>query len=264
MPIVSHVKLIYQMLPTAGAEEAADRWAERLVAMAQKINERRKERIPDGERFIQRIAGVAAKAWRSVINPAFKSRAGMDSADITTNQGAKVQESFQKYERQCDHIFETVDGVPAKRYIDLVQQAKEGYKNGMAKHTLPFTGSKMQGRGISSLAALWLTADPITEGELRGADIIVAGGPYKVCPDGKKPGLKVLLAQRLTQAGSIIVKSGFDATVMTKQNQLTCEQVQGFVDPALDLIPFVAGGDSHVDFIYESGVFYLEIKVSKM
>jgi hypothetical protein len=262
--IVSQVKLIYQMMPTASVEEAANLWTERLVAMAQKINQRRKERIPDGERFIQRIAGVSAKAWRSVINPAFNSRAGMDSADITANQAAKVQEAYQKYESQWDHIFETVDGVPAKRYIDLVQQAKEAYKNGIAKHTLPFTGSKMQGRGISSLAALWLTGDPITEGELRGADIIVAGGPYRICPGSKKPGLKTLLNQRLIQAGVAIVKSGFDATVMAKQNQLTAEQVQGFTDPALDLIPFVAGGDSHVDFIYEAGVFYLEIKVSKM
>jgi hypothetical protein len=253
------------MLPTASADEAADRWAERLAAMAQKINERRKERIPDGERFIQRLAGVSAKSWRSVINPAFKSRAGMDSVDITANQAAKVQEAFQKYESQWDHMFETVDGVPAKRYIELVQLAKEAYKNGIAKHTLPFTGSKMQGRGISSLAALWLTGDPITEGELRGADEIIAGGPYKICVDGKKPGLKAMLNQRLIQAGVAIVKSGFDAAVMAKQNQLTAEEVQGFVDPGLDLIPFAGGGpDSHVDFIYEAGVFYLEIKVSKM
>jgi len=263
--IVSHVKLIYQMLPTASAEEAANRWAEGLVAMAQTINERRKIRIPDGERFIQRIAGVSLKAWRSVINPAFKSRSGMDSADITSNQAAKIQEAYQKYESQWNHLFETVDGVPAKRYIELVQQAKEAYKNGIAKHTLPFTGSKMQGRGLSSLATLWLTADPITEGELRGADEIIAGGPYKICPDSKKPSLKTLLAQRLTQAGSIIVKSGFDAAVIAKQNQLTAEVVQGLTDPGLDLIPFVGNSpDSHVDFIYVSGAFYLDIKVSKM
>lgn len=38
----------------------------------------------------------------------------------------------------------------------------------------------------------------------------------------------------------------------------------GFVDPVLDLIPFVAAGDSHVDFIVDKGVLYLEIKISKM
>jgi hypothetical protein len=258
------VKLIYQILPTGGAERIAEQWSERLVAMAQKINERRKSRIPDGERFIQRLAGPAAKAWRALINPDFKSRAGLDATDVTANQGANLQESFRKYEGQLDFLFETVDGVPAKRYIELVQRAKQDYLEGVAKRTLPLTGSKIEGRGLSALAGLWLTNDPITEGELRAADEIIAGGPYKICPDSKKPGLKAMLAQRLTQAGAVIVKSGFNAAVIAKQNQLTCEQVQGFVDPALDLIPFVATGDSYVNFIYEAGVFYLEIKVSKM
>jgi hypothetical protein len=36
------------------------------------------------------------------------------------------------------------------------------------------------------------------------------------------------------------------------------------VDPALDLIPFVGGGDSRVDYIVVDGNLYLEIKVSKM
>jgi hypothetical protein len=258
------VKLIYQMSPTGGAERIAELWAERLVGMAQKINQRRKIRIPDGERFIQRLAGPSAKAWRSLINPAFKSRAGLDATDITANQGASLQEAFRKYEGKLDFLFETVDGVPAKRFIDLVQRAKQDYLEGVAKRTLPLTGTKIEGRGLSSLAALWLTDDPITAGELRAADEIIAGGPYLVCPDSKKPGLKTMLNQRLIQAGAVIVKSGFNAAVILKQNQLTAEQVQGFVDPALDLIPFVAGGDSHVDFIYEAGVFYLEIKVSKM
>ena len=38
-----------------------------------------------------------------------------------------------------------------------------------------------------------------------------------------------------------------------------------FVDPALDMIPFVAGGDSRVDYILgENNQLYLEVKVSKM
>jgi len=262
--LVSHVKLIYQMLPTIGAEEAAELWKERLTAMAERLNQRRKARIPDGESFIQRLAGPSAKAWRDVINPAFTSRSGVDGTDIAANQAAKIQQAFLKYQRQLDFLFETVDGIPAKRYKELVERGQQDYLEGLAKYTLPFTGSKMQGRGISPLAALWLTKDPITEGEIRAGDDVVAGGPYLICPTSKKPGLKAMLNQRLIQAGSNIVKSDFNATVMTKQNQLTCEQVQGFVDPALDLVPFVAGGDSHVDYIVDKGVFYLEIKVSKM
>jgi len=264
MSIVSHVRLIYQMLPTIGAEEAAALWKERLLSMAERINERRKARIPDGESFIQRLAGPSAKAWRKLINPAFTSRAGVDSDDITSGQAANLQESFLKYQRQLDFLFETVDGVTAKRFKELVERGQQDYLEGVARRTLPFTGSKMQGRGIAPLATLWLTNDPITIGEMRAGDDVIAGGPYLISPESKKPGLKTLLNQRLIQAGAIIVKSDFDAAVMTKQNQLTCEQVQGFTDPALDLIPFVAAGDSHVDYIVDKGVFYLEIKVSKM
>lgn len=263
MIVVSHVKLSVQV-PSGGPERVAEKWAQALIARAQKTNEARKARIPDGERFTQRLSGPAAKAYRGFINPAFTSRSGLDATDLTANHGANIYGSFQKYQRQLDFLFETVDGVPAKRYIDLIERGKQDYLEGVAKRTLMFTGSKLEGRGISPLAGLWLTGDPITEGELRGADIIVLGGPYKICPNSKKPGLKAMINQRLIQAGITILKSDFDATVMAKQNQLTCEQVQGFVDPALDLIPFVAAGDSHVDYIVEAGVFYLEIKVSTM
>jgi hypothetical protein len=262
--VVSHVKLIYQMLPTGGPERIAEHWAKQLKNAALDVNQRRKSRIPDGERFIQRLAGPAAKAWRNMLNPAFKSRAGLDATDITANHAANLQEAFLKYNGQLDFLFETVDGVPAKRFLDLVQRGKQDYLAGVARRTLPLTGCKIEGRGISALAALWLTKDPITEGEIRAADEIIEGGPYKICEDSKKAGLKAMLTQRLTQAGATIVKSGFDAAVMTKQNQLTAEQVQGFVDTTLTLEPFTAGGGSHVDFIYVAGVFYLEIKVSKM
>ena len=136
--IVSHVRLIYQMLPTAGSQEAAELWKERLLAMAERLNQRRKDRIPDGESFIQRLAGPAAKAWRQLINPAFTSRAGVDSDDITSGHGANLQESFLKYQRQLDFLFETVDGVPAKRYKDLIERGKQDYLEGVARRTLPF------------------------------------------------------------------------------------------------------------------------------
>jgi hypothetical protein len=258
------VKLSIQ-IPSGAPERVAEKWAQGLTARAQKVNEGRKARIPDGERYTQRLSGPSAKAFDGVINPAFVSRSGNDATDLTTNQRARVYEpeSYQKYQRQLDFMFETVDGVPAKRYIDQVEKSKADYAAGIAK-LLMLTGSRIEGRGITALAGLWLTGDPTTEGELRGADEIITGGPYLICPQTKKPGLKAMLAQRLLQAGLNIINSDFNAAVMAKQNQLINEQVQGFVDPALDLIPFVAAGDSHVDFIVDKGIHYLEIKISKM
>ncbi len=260
--IVSHVKLSIQ-IPSGAPQRIAEKWAQGLIARAQQVNEARLARIPDGERYTQRLSGPSAKAFVGVLNPAFISRSGNDATDLTTNQRAKVYESYQKYQRQLDFMFETVDGVPAKRYIDLVERGKQDYADGIAK-LLMLTGTKIEGRGITALAGLWLTSDPIAEGELRSADEIITGGPYLICPLTKKPGLKVMLAQRLLQAGLNIIKSDFDASVLAKQNQLTAEQIQGFTDPGLDLIPFVAGGDSHVDFIVDKGILCLDIQVSKM
>ncbi len=262
MSIVSQVKLSIQ-IPSGAPQRLAEKWAQGLTARAQQVNEARKARIPDGERYTQRLSGPSAKAFDGVLNPAFVSRSGNDATALTTSQRAKIYESYQKYQRQLDFMFETVDGVPAKRYIELVEQAKQNYADGIAK-LLMFTGSKLEGRGITALAGLWLTADPIAEGELRSADEIITGGPYLISSQAKRPGLKAMLAQRLLQAGLNIVKSDFDPTVIAQQNQLTAEQIQGFTDPSLDLIPFVAGGDSHVDYIVDKGILYLEIKVSKM
>lgn len=260
--VVSHVKLIRQV-PTGGPERVSQLWEEFLTTMAQRINERRKARIPDGEAFIARLAGPS-RGRRQFVNPAFTSRSGMDATELTANQAANLMRSFEKYNKKLDQAFETVDGVPAKKFIDLVKGARSDFAKGIAERTLAFTGSKLEGLGITALATLWLTGDPTTEGHLRAGDIIVAGGPYKVCPDAKKPGLKAMLNQRLIQAGTTIVKAEFAPAVIARQNQLTCEQVQGFVDTTLNLAPFTVGGDSRVDYIVEDGVMYLEVKVSLM
>lgn len=73
-----------------------------------------------------------------------------------------------------------------------------------------------------------------------------------------------MLNQRLIQAGVNIVKAAHDPAVIAAENQLTCEEVQGFVDTTLGLAPFTAGGDSHVDYIIIDGQLYLNIKVSVM
>ena len=148
---------------------------------------------------------------------------------------------------------------------DRVDAAKTAFSEGIAAGALLFTGTKRGERGPAPIAALWLTGDPITLRLMRAGDTIIEGGPYLVSPETKKPGLKAMLNQRLIQAGVEIIKSGFDAAVITAQNQLTAEQVQGFVNPGLDLIPFVGGSaDSHVDYIVQDGNLYLDIKVSKM
>jgi len=168
--------------------------------------------------------------------------------------------AFKKFRDGIEAMFAD-NGQPFK---DKVDAAKQYFSEGIAQGALLFTGTKRGERGPAPIATLWLTGDPITLRLMRASDTIIEGGPYLISPETKKPGLKAMLNQRLIQAGVEIIKSAMDATVIATQNQLTCEQIQGFTDPSLDLIPFVAAGDSHVDYIVEDGNLYLDIKVSKM
>jgi hypothetical protein len=260
--IVSHVRLLVDVPETP--PEVIERWKEGLKAQAERITINRKKRIGSASAFIARLAGPAIKGWKGVLNPAYVSRRGLKTSEINANFGANLSDAFKKYEGQLDYLFETVDGVPAKRFKELVDRAAEDFRDGMLSRVLPFTGYRASFLGLSGIASLWLTAHPTTEGYLRGGDTVLEGGPYLVCPATKQSGLKVMLNQRLIQAGATIVKSGQDAATIAAQNQLTNEQVQGFVDTTLGLVPFTAGGDSHVDYITIDGRLYLEIKVSKM
>ena len=238
--IVSHVRLLVDVPETP--PEVIERWKTGLKAQAERIAANRNKRIGDASAFIARLAGPAIKGWKGVLNPAYVSRKGMKTSEINASFGANLSDAFKKYKGHLDYLFETVDGVPAKRFKDLVDRAAEDYGIGIATRLLPFTGCRASFLGLSAIASLWLTAHPTTEGYLRGGDSVLEGGPYIVCPATKQSGLKAMLNQRLIQAGATIVKSGQDAATIAAQNQLTAEQVQGFVDPVLDLIPFVAGG----------------------
>ncbi len=262
MPIVSHVKLVTDVPAIAPA--IIERWKTHLKDQAERINTNRKAKIPDATAFNDKLATTAIQGWRNLLNPTFRSRAGLSAADIRASHQANLSEAFKKYNDQLDYAFATVDGVPAKRFKDLVDRAAEEFGEGIAAKALVFAGYRAAGLGLAPIATKWLTGDVTTEGHLRAGDEILEGGPYLVSSEAKKPGLKAMLNQRLIQAGIIILKAGLDSTVISTQNQLTAEQVQGFVDPALDLIPFVAAGDSKVDYIVVDGRLYLEIKVSKM
>jgi hypothetical protein len=261
--IVSHVILTLD-LPTEAPGRVAEMWAEGLKNKAEWINQKRKIRVPDNETFQNRLAIPSQHGFTPVIGDTFYSRAGLPKSDIVSGRAANIQRSFEKYQGSLDHAFETVNGIPAKRFKEKVDLKKSVFSKGTAERLLPFTGVRFLWRGPAAIAGLWLTGDVTTVGLLRAGDRVLAGGPFKICPDPKKPAFKAALLGRLVQAGAVIIKSGYDTATISRHNQLTAEETQGFVDPALGLVPFVAGGDSKVDYIMENGLLYLEIKVSKM
>jgi hypothetical protein len=162
------------------------------------------------------------------------------------------------------YAFETVEGVAAKRFKDLVDMMKPMFARGISERTLPFTGTKLEGRGCVPIAAHWLVKDKRVLDWLRAGDNVLEGGPYLVTFPNQVPEFKAALTGRLIQAGAAIVKSNYDPIVMAAQNTRINHLVQSFVNPALGLMPFATGAMSHVDYIRDSDQLFLEIQVNQI
>lgn len=259
--LVSKVRLAVLSVPQA-EEWSKEKWAEHLKAMAERMKSTVDIRIPTGEVFDAILAGPANLAYSNFVNPDFVSRGGQNAESIKASHHANLSEAYLKYKEQMDFLFAEVDGVPAKRFKDLVEQAKEAWSRGAASRTLPFTGVNRFVRGLVSLAGMWLTGDPRTEGYIRPADAVLVGTAKRICAESAKPSLRALLGQRLIQSGSTLVKRNWSEDGMTEENDKTNALINGYRDPALLIAEFTTGGDSHIDWIRIDDIPYLEIQVS--
>jgi hypothetical protein len=213
---------------------------------------------------VERLGQPSHDGFSPFVNPSFVNKGGQGHDDIEASQASNIKRSYDKYRAKLDFLFATVDGVPAKRFKDLVDQMKDVYGLGTIARTLPFTGTKIEGRGCAPLAGMWLVKDLTVLDQLRAADKVLEGGPFLVTLANQVPSFKVALIQRLVQAGASIVKRNFDAASLTEQNNRTNHLVQSMIDPALGLTPFATVGLSHVNYILEDDQLFLDIQVDQI
>jgi len=263
--IVSHGTFV-AVIPSDVVNRVMNTWLRTLQNEAQDIYAKILARIPDLKRFVERLAQTSHEGYRNFVNPTFHSKSGLGANQILESQIANLSRSYGKYTKKLAFLFETVDGVPAKRFKDLVELMKDEFGTGIAERTLPFTGTKVEGLSCATIAAYWLVGDKKILGMLRPADKIYPGegGPYLITTWEKLPTLKAALMHRLVQAGANIVKSNYDPTTVSAENARTNSIVQGFVDPALGLEPFGTGGPSHLDYILDGERrLWLDVQVSR-
>lgn len=257
-------KLILAIDVTAIAPEGvSELWAAGMSAKAEIINQRRLTRIPDEETYLNTIADRAEIDYRPYATATFVSRKGLSAEDIIASHAANLKLSFHKYDAAWRYIFETVDGIPAKRFKEKVARSKSAYGRGIAARTLPMTGFKDEGRGPAAIAGFWLSGDQSVLRDLRRGDRSERG-PCLITKLEDRSGLKAALTGRLIQAGVTILKSNLSNSVITAHNDRTNRLVQGFVDPLLGLATFTTGGPSHLDFTKENKQLFLEIQVSRV
>ncbi len=261
--VVSQVQLFIPF-PSAPVQRIIDKWVNRLKDEATSIFEKIQLRIPDETEFQNILAQVSSTSWAPLVNPTFVSRAGSPAARIISNQATNLKEAFDKYIKKLTRIFETVDGVQAKRFKELVDLMQSDFATGIAKRTLPFTGTKIEGRSAATIAPLWLVADVRASGLIRTSDTVVLGGPKRITSLQSVPGLKAALQGRLVQAGNNIIKANFLQSAFDAENDTTNTLVTGFRDPALNIEVFTTGGFSHVDYILlpPQDQLFLEVQVA--
>ncbi|MFC1525129.1 hypothetical protein ACFL5I_01940 [Planctomycetota bacterium] len=263
MRIVSHVIIAIPRLTEVPAR-IVEKWTKHLEGSTEQIKEGIKKRIPDGKRFVHRVAESAQRGYSDFVNKDFRSRAGLSQEQIAARYHEKLAHSYEKYKDGVDYMYETVDGKPAQRFKDRVNKSTKHYSKGAGKTVLCFAGTKLEGLGPAPKAAAWLSGDHKIIGDMTGADQVHEGGPFLVTTKTKRPSLRSALNQRLIQAGVIITDCKNKPTMMKEQNDLTNELIQGLVDKTLNLVEFQTGGDSRVDyFLDKNGQVYLDIQVSQ-
>jgi len=261
--VVSKVQL-YVPFSSPPVQRIIDKWVNRLKDEATSIFQKIQLRIPNETEFQNVLAQVSSASWAPMISPTFFSRAGVPAAEIISNQATNLKESFGKYIKKLTHIFETVDTVEAKRFKEVVDLMQADFAAGIAKRTLPFTGTKIEGRSAATIAPLWLVDDVRASGLIRNSDEVLQGGPKRICSLQAVPTLKAALQDRLVQAGNNIVKANFLAGTFTAENDTTNAILNGFRDPALNIEVFTTGGFSHVDYILKppQDQLFLEVQVA--
>jgi hypothetical protein len=242
----------------------AEQWADGFNVHAQRIGEKGRKSIPDEARYQSKLVGTSTKKFKEVISADFVSKAGLTAKMIVTKHATNLGKSYKKYHDKLAKVYETVDGITAKKFKEAVTNSKEHFARGLAS-TITLTGTRVEGRGITSVVGNWLTATNIADGLLTGGDELIVGKPMLITPQEHAGAFRLVINYRLLQSGSIIMKSEYDESIMKMYNDQTNDLVQRFVDADLDLMPFETGGKSHIDYVIgpDAKPFRLEILVTQ-
>lgn len=263
MKVISEV--VYHILEHSVYEDMLEKYIEGAILNAERANNRRKARIKNSSDYENLITEPSQKGCASYISEDFISKSGLNKQEILEKHYKNSAEGFKKYQEKLAYMFETVDGVPAKRYKEAIRRGAPHYGKNVAQKLLAFTGDKVHGLGCASSAIRWLDGDTAIK---QTATITLGKGKAVIIA---KPGLRgsfrIALNSRLIQAGATITRSGFKEPIMKRQNDITNDLMNALVNPALNLVPFETGGDSYVDYLSTGSdddfIFRLKIKVSQ-
>lgn len=260
------IQMKYSLLVPDVQEVAADmeaKYADGLVINAERINNRRKYKIPDDGAYISKLAGPSNRGWTPMVDADFKARNGRNATEIKTIHSKNAQDSFNKWNNNLDLAFKEEDGIKAKRFVDMVVNKKGNWSEEVGKKTLRLTGDKVRGRGVSAINAHLLVGYDVAMDWLRQGDLWQGGEPYNIAIDGLEGSLKAGITQLVTRAGLTIIALSFNADVIERQNTNIMNFLNGMRDPLrCDEFDITTGAtDTYCVFELTEGLFELHTQI---
>lgn len=243
------------------AGDQPEKWADGLTGNAERINDRRNEKLPDDGTFNALVADPSSSSYSPMLDATFITKKGLTAPQIIRRQYKNLSGSFAAYSRKLDLAFATVDGVIAKRFKDQVVNSKDAWAEAVALKTLRITGDKIRGRFISQ-AAYWLTGD-YKANRMTNEVQLIAGAPYNILGvGGLLSQFKAALMGLLTQGATNIFDADFLAEAIEDENDRLETLANGFASVLVK--PFAAGGgptDSLLEWVYLDPLFKLHARV---
>lgn len=218
--MADEIKLDIKITVPTSVEPAGDmpiKWAAGLVNNATIINDRRVAKIPDEGTFQSKIAVPSSNKFTPMIDSAFVSQSGRNKANIDRAHYKNLAGAFNHWNDKLALSFATVDGTPAKRFCDQVNNSKDSWATAAAQKTLRATGDKVRGT-ILGQALYWMTGD-YRANQMTNLLEVVAGAPYNFAHAGLKAAFRAAFMAKAVQGLMMILNADMLAAEIVAQNK---------------------------------------------
>ncbi len=285
-----------------GHQKMSTKWRRGCLRAAAHINQDRKASVGTKEEFKEKIAKPLMRSALAYLGPMFKYKYGPYADAMMKNYRQELFHSAGKYFSKLDKVYETVNGIKAKRYKEAIDRKSSSYLSCAGRFLFPLTVAEYPQKSVVSLAALALGGYPkIQKRFLKETDKLLTGNSVRITTPKMTGRFKRALNAQIIKYGSRILHmlralenvSGMMnktaeahgiiwSQVFQRMSEETAEMIKisnqainGTVEKYRRLkkiAPFREDGDSHVNFVLEKQAgsapeqvsLYLDIRVTRL
>ena len=234
-------------------------WVASMKKAAPKIKKGLRKTIANFKAYAKKMSRPSRKTLQEWLNPNYRTKRGLSYKQVIIMAKAHERTGYNKFKKKIERAFKKMWGKETKYFLEAIDYRAYRACLRMSRLNLPFTGYGDQIRGVGPFAARWLSGDETVKYLIIDQDNLISGNPVMITRPNRAARFRNKFISRMRQAGSRIIKSGYRA--IRTENNLTNKLVNKFIRP--DIVPFITGGNSHIDFALIGNQLYLEIQVAE-